>query len=246
MKFIQRIQSPDQRTAYRVQAGGEGAQLWVALAAGPAELVIDDISVRGCAFVVSPEQAEEIEDRSVLILRLLVGGEGMPQLFIRARARNRLSDGESVRIGVEFLEPERLYAQLKEPQWLFFNRRGAFRVPPADKRGRALRANFYLPGKRKPKSIVLHDLSSSGLGIDLRPEDDVEFPTQRSIRVTFVLPIDEREVELKVRFVHKTPVNGRRRIGFQIDMEATRDLEEQTETILRYVLERQRQILNKG
>ncbi|MEM9381897.1 MAG: PilZ domain-containing protein [Planctomycetota bacterium] len=246
MKFLQRLHSPDQRAAYRVQATGEDARLWVGISSGPMEAQLEDISARGCGFILPQEAAEGLAVGDELVLRLLVGGAGMKQLFVRAALRNRIEQDEGgPRFGAEFLDPERLYTQLKEPQWLYFNRRGAFRVPPADARGRPLRARFHLPGRAAPRSIALHDLSSSGLSVALRPENDVTFPRERSIRVTFTLPVDAVEVELAVRFVHSTMVQGRRRVGFRIDQERTKDVEVQTETLLRYVLERQRQLLSQ-
>ena len=248
MKFLQRLQSPDQRAAYRVEATGEDAKLWVGLSTGPAEAQLEDISARGCGFTLPREAAEGLAVGNELVLRLLVGGAGMPQLFVRAILRNRIDqeDADATRFGAEFLDPDRLYTQLKEPQWLYFNRRGAFRVPPADDRGRPLRARFHLPGRKAPRSIALHDLSSSGLSVSLRPENDVAFPREGPIRVSFTLPVDAVEGALVVRFVHSTMIEGRRRVGFRIDPERTKDVEVQSETILRYVLDRQRHLLSKG
>lgn len=244
MKYLKHVDHPDQRSTYRVQAVGDDTLLWVGLPDGPAQATVYDISARGCGFLLEPEQAEALEDDAEVVLRLVVGGKTMPQLFVKAKVRNRVPSDDKVRIGVQFLDPERLYTQLTEEQWLFFNRRGAFRVPPLDERGRPLVAQFYLPGKRRPKALPVHDLSSSGMSVSLPASSDVEFSESRPMRVTFTVPGDGANVDMKVLFVHKTPIKGTRRVGFRFDPDSTPQFASQTETILRYVLERQRQLVN--
>jgi len=178
-----------------------------------------------------------------IVLRFLVGGPGMPQLFVKGVVRGLREVSEGTRIGVQFSDVERLYTQLKEPQWRFFNRRQAFRVPPADSRGRPLRAQFHLPAATEPRSVPIHDLSSSGLSVWLAPMNDVAFPKHLPVRVTFSLPGDEGGFDLRVAFVHRTKLDGKFRVGFCIDMGRTMDAEGQAERILKYVLERQRQLL---
>lgn len=246
MKFLNRLHSPDQRSTYRVQAGGEDARLRVGLPSGPVEAELNDISSRGGGFSLPASTADEIEKGAEIILRLEVGGPAMPQLFIRAIVRNKIVDQECVRVGVEFVDPDRLYAQLKEPQWLFFNRRRAFRVRPTDAHGRPLRAKFSLPERSKPRSIALYDLSSTGLSVDLRPENRVEFPADSPIRVTFMVPLDGVEADLRVLLVHRTSIQGRKRVGFHIDIENTPDAESQAETILRYVLDQQQKLISRS
>lgn len=244
VKYLKQVHSPDQRATYRVQAVGDDTLIWVGLPDGPAQAKPFDISARGCGFLLSPEQAATLEDDAEVVLRLVVGGAGMPKLVVKAKVRNRVPSEDQVRIGVQFLDPERLYTQLTQEQWLFFNRRGAFRVPPLDDRGRPLVARFYLPGKRQPKAIPIHDLSSSGMSVSLPADADVEFSETRPMRVTFTLPLDGTEVDIKVLFVHRTPIKGTRRVGFRFDPDSTPQFTSQTETILRYVLERQRQLVS--
>lgn len=238
-------QPHEKRSAYRVRATSEEAEIFVATDQGPVAATLEDLTARGCGFTLTPPAGLTLAEDQELMLRLLVGGPLMPQLFVRATIRSiRPTDGEgAVRCGVLFGDTERLYGQLKVPQWRFFNRRQAFRVPPADERGRPLRARFVIPGEDEPRSLQIHDLSSSGISTDLRPANDVEFPRHLPVRVRFNLPKVEEEIDVRVLFVHRTMVDGRIRTGFRIDEQRTERFESQTEEILRYVLERQRQLL---
>lgn len=245
MKYLHRLHSPDQRSTYRVRAAGDEAILWVGLPTGPVEVPAYDISARGCSFVLSEEDAKKLEIDGDVVLRMRVGGEGTSMLFVRAVVKNHVPmEDEGVRVGVAFRDAERLYTQLDERQWNFFNRRAAFRVVPATADGGPVVASFYLPGKRRPRAIPIHDLSSSGMAVEIDADEEVEFSETRPMRVTFTLPLDGSELDMKVLFVHRTPRAGRRRVGFRFDPGSTPRFESQTETILRYVLERQRQLVS--
>lgn len=246
MKFLPRSLGASNRAVYRVHAGGEGARVWVGLKTGPAEAILEDVSSQGCGVFLTAEQAELVGDLEEFVLRLQIGGKTMSQLFVKGVIRSRRPSDDGVRFGLEFLDPERLYTQLKEPQWRYFNRRRAFRVEPADSHGRPLRAKFFLPGAKEPRSLALHDLSSTGLSVALRPNVEVRFPEQSAIRVVFTLPSDMADVDLRVRFVHSTPRGGRRRVGFEVIENETPDIEETQERVLKYVLDRQRQLLTRG
>lgn len=239
----------NQRSTYRVGAQGGASEIFVGLANGPVKAELGDVSSRGCGFTLPLEYEPELTEGLEFVVRMLVGGECMPQLFIRAIVRSVRTVEEGVRVGAQFVDTERLYTQLREPQWRFFNRREAFRVSPADPRGRPLRARFHIPGQPEPRSLALYDLSSTGLSVSLRPPNDLSVPKHIPIRVAFAIPevtkpeLGDRKIDLYIRFVHRTSIEGRTRIGFRIDAQNTPELEFQSESILRYVLERQRQLL---
>ena len=235
---------PDQRSTYRVRAAPSDAAMTLGLGGGPVAASLADVSARGCSFVVPETHAPELEVGTELVLRMRIGGPRMPQLFIRGVIRSRSVDDGGLRVGVQFLDTDRLYHQLQEPQWRFFNRRQAFRVPPVDERGRPLRAKLEIPGEDKPRSVQVHDLSCTGLSISIRTIDDFEIPKDEPICATFALPGVPQMLDLVLRFVHRRHIDGRIRVGFRIDTIGTVRMEEQSELILRYVLERQRQILH--
>lgn len=237
--------NPENRSSYRVPVGEAHGTLWVGLKSGPAMVRLDDVSSRGCGLTLTAEEATGVEEGSELVLRMKVGDERAPQLFIRSEVRSLRTEHGFVHIGVLFKEQDRLYAQLDPSQWRYFNRRGAFRVPPANHRGDPLRASFYDHGSREEVRFTINNLSSSGLAIELASGHEFDMSESECIRVNYELVGVPQPLDLHVRFVHRSFVDGVERIGFVYDMKATRDAEAQCETILRYVMERQSQLLRK-
>ncbi|MEM8713797.1 MAG: PilZ domain-containing protein, partial [Planctomycetota bacterium] len=129
------LRNPENRATYRVQIDEAQATLWVGLKSGPTKAILEDLSSRGCGFLLQTDEAKGLEEGSDLVLRMKVGGPKAPQLFIRAEVRSTRTLDGLVQFGAVFKDPQRLYQQLNEPQWRFFNRRGAFRVAPANHRG---------------------------------------------------------------------------------------------------------------
>ena len=125
----------ENRTTYRVAINDGQGTLWVGLKSGPAKSRLDDASSRGCGFTLSAEEAVGLEEGGELVLRIKIGDERAPQLFIRSEIRALRPDGDVVHVGALFKDCDRLYQQLDVSQWRYFNRRGAFRVPPANHRG---------------------------------------------------------------------------------------------------------------
>lgn len=233
----------DQRALYRVRANSTEAQVFVGLPDGPVRAELRDLSARGCGFVLPTASAASLEQGGVVMLRMVVGGDDLPHLFVRAVVRSLGAADGGTRVGVEFDDLERLFQQIQPVQWRFFNRRQAFRVPPADERGRPLRGRFHIPGIEEPRSVPIHDLSCSGLATEVRPQDEAPFPKHLPLRVQFRLPNIAQEVDVRALFVHRTVVEGRVRTGFRFDPMRTEDLDHQSERILRYVLDRQRRLL---
>lgn len=237
------LRHPENRATYRVQIDESQASLWVGLKSGPTKAILEDLSSRGCGFLLLAEDAEGLEEGSDLVLRMKVGGPKAPQLFIRAEVRSARALDEHIQFGTVFKDAQRLYQQLSEAQWRFFNRRGAFRVAPANHRGDPLRASFFDKGSAEPVRLTVNDLSSTGLAVRLSPGRDYELSESQPVRVQFELPGEHGEFDLQVRFVHRSFVKGVERIGFNMDLAATEQGEEQSERILRYVMERQSQLL---
>ncbi len=239
------IFSPENRSTYRVAVEDKHSTLWVGLPSGPLKVRLDDVSSRGCGFSMDLESAEDLAVGSELVLRMKVGPKTSPQLFIRSEIRGiREADG-LMHIGVAFKDCDRLYHQLDVPQWLYFNRRGAFRVPPCNHRGDPLRAGFYDYKSTEEQRFTVNDLSSTGLSIRLSGSREFTLSETQLIRTKFELPGIEQPFDLRARFIHRTFVQGVERIGMKFDESATRDFDDQSELILGYVLERQSQILRR-
>jgi len=237
------LRNNENRTTYRVKIGEDQATLWIGLRSGPVKATLEDLSSRGCGFLLPKDEVEGIEAGSEVVLRMKVGGGKTPQLFIRAEVRARQEVGELAQFGVVFKDADRLYQQLTVEQWRIFNRRGAFRVPPANHRGEPLRASFSDADSEAPKRFTVNDLSSSGLSIRLTPGRDFELSETQPVRVEFELPNGFGAFSFSARFVHRSFVKGIERIGMVFDKAATESFEAQSESLPRYVLERQSELL---
>lgn len=236
---------PENRSTYRVAVEESASTLWIGLPTGPLQVRLDDVSARGCGFSVDQDSAASLVEGAELVLRIKVGPKTSPQLFIRSEIKSLRADGDEVRVGVSFKDCDRLYHQLDVPQWLYFNRRGAFRVPPCNHRGDPLRAGLFDHKSTEEHRFTVHDLSSSGVSIRVSRERDFTLSETQLLRTTFELPGVDRLFDLQIRFIHRTFVDGVERIGFAFDEASTDDFEEQSERILVYVLERQSQLLRK-
>ncbi|MEM8714011.1 MAG: PilZ domain-containing protein, partial [Planctomycetota bacterium] len=102
---------------------------------------------------------------------------------------------------------------------------------------------FFDRGSKEPTRFTVNDLSSSGLAVRLSPGHDYELSETKLVRAQFELPGDHGDFDLQVRFVHRSFVKGVERIGFLMDLASTEQGEAQSERILRYVMERQSQLL---
>lgn len=237
---IRRVES---RATYRVSVEEDQSSLWIGLPSGPLKVQLEDLSAHGCGFVVDALNASSLAIDEELVLRLRVGPKTSPQLFIRAEVRDLQPQGEAVRAGVAFKDRQRLYQQLNLPQWLYFNRRGAFRVPPVNHRGAPLRASFYNRSSTKEFRFTVHNLSSSGLAIRLPRNRELALSTTQILRTRFELPGIDAPFDLRLRYVHRTLFQGVECVGMKFDPDLTRDFEDQSERILGYVFERQSQLL---
>ena len=106
-----------------------------------------------------------------------------------------------------------------------------------------MRASFYDRGSDARVRYTVNDISSSGLAIRLSGQQEYTLSETECVRVTFELPGVLEPLDLQVQFVHRSFVQGVERVGFVIDMRTTPIAEVQSETILRYVMERQSQLL---
>lgn len=240
MKFFQRRNDEQEREAYRVRLERGPLRAFLVLddVPQPAELI--DLSSGGCALRLPREARTGPAEGDPLTLRFDIHDRS---LFGRAVVRYVEEDGIHWRIGAQFVERERLWQQLDEDLWRFFNRRQAFRVRPA-------------PAAQGPASVtvrwadveredVLHDVSTSGLSLRVSTKDDVVFPRHELVQAELRLPPNCEPFRLGLVFVHDTVVRGSRRVGFRFDPVGTPHLAREQERILQYVLARQRAVIRE-
>ncbi len=231
----------ERRSAYRVGATASDGKLWLGLPSGPAEATLHDVNARGCGCQLPTDVGKAIREGDSLKVRIAIGGAGVPQLYLRAIVRSiQKKEKGYLYFGLEFQDVERVFTQLRDHQWRYFNRRAAFRVAPLRSDGEREVARFIIPGSKTTHNFPLHDLSATGLSLSLRRTEPVEFPENTNIQVKFQLDGHATPFDLRVRLVHRTNMEGRLRIGFHIDVEATPLSEEQCDSIADYVIERQR------
>ncbi|MEM6567728.1 MAG: PilZ domain-containing protein [Planctomycetota bacterium] len=243
MLFFRKHRS-DRRGAYRVQTTRDEGRLWIGLSSGRAEAVLEDISARGLACTVAGPDVDRVFEGDSVPLLVRIGGATAGKLRMRGTVRSiQRLEGGVARLGMEFEDVERVFPQLQADQWRYFNRRSAFRVPPLDADGKPVDADFTFGGQKDAIRVPLFDLSSSGIGLSFKPAEALDLPREGLVRVRFSLQGVERTFDLMVRFVHRTTVGDRVRIGLHIDVDATPDGERQCEEIADYVIDAQRQQL---
>ncbi len=226
------------REAYRVRLERGPLQVFLVVddVATQAELI--DLASGGAAIGVTAEVALGLRIGAEVSLRIEAGDQ---RVFARSLVRSVGSGDVVIRVGLQFSERERVWAQLDERLWRYFNRRQGFRVGPGrDQRGPAV---VTLRGPGTEFAGVIHDLSTTGLSIRVSTKDDVRFTLGELFSAEFTLPIPGPPFRLGVVAMHESVVRGSRRVGFRFDPLATPGLEHEVERILQYVLERQRRNL---
>ena len=127
-------------------------------------------------------------------------------------------DGDSLEVGVRFVERERFYAQLTPRMWERFNRRRRRRVRLA-----ATTAPARIESGGRVWHAPLCDLSEIGFSFDLSAELAHELARYELLRALFHLP-DGAPIGLGGILVHQTPFGHALRQGMVIDPAHTADL----------------------
>lgn len=240
MKFFLRKADEQQREAYRVRL--ERATLRTSLVRGdsiqPVEML--DMSAGGCAVRAALDLGYEVYPDLEVALRIVADNRN---LYTRAVVRSVNAEEVTARIGLQFIERERLWAQLDERLWRFFNRRQAFRIVPARDENGPQRVTLRWGEIERVE--VLHDLSTTGLSLRVSVKEEIVFPAEELIRAEFKLPLQGAPFRIGIVLAHDTLVRGSRRVGFRFDPDATPGLSHEQERILQYVLARQRLLLRQ-
>lgn len=230
------------RSTYRVAPSSIDGKLWLNLPSGAVEARLVDLSAGGCGCELAADVGASLHVGDSLKLQIVIGGAGASKLYLRAIVRSTSkSDKQTVRLGMSFEGMERVFLQLRDHQWRYFNRRSAFRMGPIRSDGERENVRFSVPGRSELLVLPIHDLSANGLSVMLRPGESSEFPEYEPIQAQFDLEAaGAMSFDLVVRVVHQTPVDGRIRVGFVIDEDGTPRSEEQCDGVANYVIERQR------
>lgn len=231
----------DKRTPYRVGVRSD-AQIHAVLVLGertvPAELL--DISASGCGLRLEESHALGIKKGHALELRFTALGIG--RAVVAVGIVRRMDKGEGwASYGLQFQDPESIYAQLHTKLWSFFNRREGFRITPTSGPGKLVPVRLALPTGERTE--LVNDLSAIGLAIRVSRAKALE--VTGPCRAVLALPGRSAPFHLGLLPVHHTATPASLRIGFAVDPKATEDFDEQSDALTRYLLEAQRQMLRR-
>lgn len=223
MFFKKKKQTPtpqtraEQRAQYRKRAAKSQAleawlraPKWDALAV---ELV--DLSLRGAGIRVP-----FVHDRNLKIddvVEIAIGSMMRTEIVTAARIANVARDGEShVRYGLEFLNVNKLYAQLDSFYARHFNRRRHVRVLPSLERKVQARVRFG--GEELTGNVF--DISEQGLGLALTRDNAARLADIESFELVVKLPGIPTELSGKVHVKHRTALQNQSLIGLVFDEDA--------------------------
>jgi c-di-GMP-binding flagellar brake protein YcgR len=146
------------------------------------------------------------------------------------RVVDRAEDNGMSNVGVEFINPGQLYAQLQDELGRYFNRRNSERVRPE---GKEPTLRIKVRGTRVTGKVF--DLSVVGLGawVDtvlaagLKQGDDVSFSLE--------LPGNKQPIEGQARVVRLVPQGRSKYLGLQFDVEGGSEASGTATAMRRYV-----------
>ncbi len=206
----------EKRRIYRVQIK-EGVLVQATVEGNmiPAELV--DLNGKGAGLFVSSKHASEVEAAKSIDLSFSLRGKPKS---VSTRARVAWSKvvtseaGPGKHIGLQFLEPENLHAQLDTGFWSYFNRRYAQRVSPRQKtiEMQAVHLRGTLKG-------WLADFSPLGFALELPRNVPVIALPGHSVDASFLIPGTNAPAEFRAAVVYRLAKKSTNRLGLAIAAE---------------------------
>lgn len=208
----------DKRRIYRVQikegilvrATREGSEI-------PAKLV--DLNGQGAGLFVPSTHAAEAQTAEHLELRFSI--KGKPK-SVQTRAKVAWSKvvtsdaGPGKHIGLQFLEPEGLHAQLDSGFWTYFNRRYAQRVAPKPEA-----VELQLAHPRGELDGWLADFSPLGFALELPRSVPVIALPGHAVDATFLIPGSSVPAVFRTTVVYRCAQASSNRLGLLIDADRT-------------------------
>ena len=163
-------------------------------------------------------------------------------LVIAARVQNRIEQHDSCRYGFLFLEGQLRDVDLSSDLRALFNRRKAVRVRPDPQSPinvelQALQGGLRVEGR-------LEDISASGVRIRLERQADSTLTAISTVTTSFSLP-DCGVVSLTGHIRNRQLVEGSLSYGIEFDPELTDNFVSQQEIVVRFVMQRQRELLRQ-
>lgn len=180
----------------------------------PVQARLVDLSIQGISVVVTLQAFPAVDEGEIVGVRIehvrddwTISTPGLVRVI-------EFEGSRWVRLGLEFVNPGNLFAQLENDRGEYFNRRRAARVNLEQQ----LEAVLRQKGARI--SAKVHDISTCGFGGSV---DHVQAATLRpgELRLGLTLPGELGTVEGPAELMYKVRSNGARdRVGVAFELEA--------------------------
>ena len=229
----------EQRQHYRAQLGqGSGLQVNI-LKEGATPIVGEalDVSIGGTRVQASSP------DGPVLVMgddvQLTFTSDQLEQpLVVPARTVHRAEEDGTRTYGFQFTDRTLLENQLAGDIYRIFNRRGSYRVQPPDEL--PIEVTLETDGENKRLRGRMVDISPRGMGVLAPVEAASAFLGIDRIMVSFTLPTSPDPVRLEDIIRSRRLTATGVRYGIALDFQASAQPEAQQNTIIDYVVQRQR------
>lgn len=219
----------ENRRIYRVQIkDGISASLTADSCQVPVQLV--DLNGGGAGLFVASKDAPVVLAASTIELQFSLKGKPKE---VRTRARVAWSKvvvsdaGPGKHIGLHFLEPSGLHAQLDLHFWRYFNRRASRRAHFAPQ---SIRARIAHP--KGGMDGWLADLGTLGLAIELPPTTPVIALPRQSVGALFTIPGSSDPVRMQAQVAYRLAQTSANRLGLAFDRLASPTFEVQRQAIV--------------
>jgi hypothetical protein len=158
---------------------------------------------------------------------------------VEARIERRRDRGNSRRYILAFTRPEEVESDLAPALQVLFSQRAAYRVRPLATEPIAV--HLSTPTGAAFKALVLNDISADGLS--LRVGSEVEVKLAAFTRVTVAFTLDGQRLEFAASICERHLAPRGIHLGMYFLKDETPDFLARQETVMDFVVERQRQDL---
>ena len=179
----------------------------------PVQARLVDLSIQGACVIVPLPSFPALTEGEIVGVRIEHAGDQW-QISTPGLVRRILFDSARwVRIGLEFVNPGNLFAQLQNDHGQYFNRRREWRVTV----GEPLDVLLRHKGSRVQARVA--DLSVCGMGGWMDHVQGSMLPKGANLKMTFQLPDEREAVEGPAQLVYKGRAKELDRIGVAFDLE---------------------------
>lgn len=186
----------------------------------PVRGLLVDLCIQGACVRVARTDIPMLEANHVVGMRIAHPTEGWEVLTpAMVRLIKRDEESSMSNVGVEFVNPGQLYAQLQDELGRYFNRRNSERVQI---KGDQLKLRIKVRGTRIPAKVF--DVSTVGLGVWVDMVLSAGLSQGDEVRFALELPGVDQLVEGSARVARKVPEGKMVYLGLQFDVSCGSEL----------------------